>query len=111
MSRFIVGRWCTRLFADKISLPTGTLVVNILGSLMLGFFMAWFASRGALDSRLRMAITIGFLGGFTTYSTFAFDTVGLLEQRNLGTAAIYVSITLVAAALACFVGMSIGRRM
>lgn len=85
--------------------PWGTLAVNVAGSFLIGAVMALFAARGELDSRLRMAITIGFLGGFTTYSSFAYETVTLLDEGAPGLAALYVGTTLVAAGAACAVGI------
>ena len=111
MSRFLLGNWAARAWGDKVSLPVGTLVVNVLGSLLIGLLVAVFATRGELDSRWRMVLGIGFLGGFTTYSSFALQTVGLLEDRSLASAAWYVGLTLLCAGLACFLGLAVGRRL
>ncbi len=110
VSRYLLGSWVARLF-HRNAFPLSTFAVNVLGSLLIGFLMGTFAARGEMDSRLRMALTIGFLGGFTTYSTFALETVELVEQRSLAMASLYVTLTLLSAALACFVGLSVGRRM
>lgn len=109
LSRHYVGVGMRRFGGDK--LPWGTFTVNVLGSFIIGLVMAAFITRGELDSRVRMAITIGFLGGFTTYSSFAYETVTLLERREVTMAVIYVFGTLSLAAVACFGGIAAGRRL
>jgi len=106
VARYLVATAVQRTTAD---FPVGTLTVNIVGSLVIGFVMALFAARGELDSRLRIALTIGFLGGFTTYSAFAYETVSLLEEQRVAAAAGYVMLTFAAAAIACFFGIAMAR--
>lgn len=90
--------------------PWATLVVNVVGAFLIGAVMASFAARGHLDGRLRVALTAGFLGGFTTYSAFAFETVTLAERRDTGLAVAYVAATLVFGLAACAAGVWLGRR-
>ena len=111
MSRYWLGSWVAGSVGLRTQMPLATLAVNVLGSLAMGVAIAVFASRGELDSRLRMAVAVGFLGGFTTYSSFALETVGLLEQRNVHMAALYISVTLIAAGVACYLGLLVGRRL
>lgn len=91
------------------ALPYGTLLVNVTGSFCMGVVMALFALRGQLHSPLRIALTAGFLGGFTTYSAFAFETIQLIENQRLAAAGAYVLVTLLAAALACATGVALVR--
>lgn len=91
--------------------PWATLAVNVLGSLAIGVVMAAALSRGSMDSRLRVAITVGLLGGFTTYSAFAYETVLLAERRSVAAASAYVVATLVGAGIACLAGVYLGRRL
>ena len=111
MSRYGLGVWLSRSLQDKTTFPIGTLAVNIIGSLLIGLVVALFASRGELDSRTRIVITVGFMGGFTTYSSFALETVGLWEGRSISSAGLYVFFTLVGGGLACVAGLLIGRRL
>jgi len=60
--------------------PYGTLVINVSGSFVVGFFMIWATERVLLDPRWRLLIVIGFCGAFTTFSSFAFETMALFEQ-------------------------------
>lgn len=110
-SRYLLGNWVHRMWGSKLALPLATLSVNILGSLIMGLLVGLIASRGEIDSRLRLVLGVGFLGGFTTYSSFALETVGLLEKRSMGSAASYVALTLFCAGFACFLGLAIGKRL
>src|SRR5687768_7558778 len=61
--------------------PLGTFAVNVIGSALIGAVMTIAARRGDLDSPARLALTAGLLGGFTTYSSFAYETWALIEER------------------------------
>ncbi len=110
MSRYALGTWLSGVFVGKTVLPVGTLAVNILGSLLMGLVVALFVSRGDVDSRTRIVLTVGFLGGFTTYSSFALETVGLWEGKSATIAGAYVFLTLLGGGAACVAGLTIGRR-
>jgi CrcB protein len=107
LARYLAALGAQRLLGVRF--PYGTFAVNVIGSFIIGAAMTYFVSREAMDSHLRMALTIGFLGGFTTYSSFAFETVQMLEKRQLGAATTYVGLTLVTAALACYAGIVAAR--
>lgn len=64
------------------SFPYGTLVVNVIGCLLIGFLMTFFEERFIINPALRLLLTIGFLGGLTTYSTFSYETIALLQEGN-----------------------------
>ena len=107
LARFLANVGAQRLLGDRF--PYGTFAVNVVGSFVIGAAMTYFVSRDAMDSHLRMALTIGFLGGFTTYSSFALETVQMLEKRQPGAAAAYVGLTLITAGLACYAGIIAAR--
>ncbi len=65
-----------------VSFPYGTLAVNILGSFILGFIIFYFDARELLSPGFRIALTIGFCGGFTTFSTFSYETLGFLRDSE-----------------------------
>jgi CrcB protein len=105
-SRYLIGRWA--LNALGLSFPYGTLIVNIVGCFALGA-IAQAASTGAISPELRSAIAVGFLGGFTTYSSFNQDTLALISSGALSTAAANIAITVVGGLAAGAIGMAAGR--
>lgn len=107
LARYLAGEGAKRTLGS--GWPYGTMLVNVLGSFIIGYAMMYFGNRGQMDSHLRMAITIGFLGGFTTYSSFAYETVTMLQNDRLGAAAGYVIGTLAIAGTGCFLGMLAAR--
>ena len=82
----IVGanaRWIISRFAAKILspiFPYGTLFINLSGSFIVGFFMIWTTERVLIDPRWRLLIVVGFCGAFTTFSSFAFETIAYFQQ-------------------------------
>jgi CrcB protein len=104
-----LARWLLSLCFVGGRLPWATLVVNLVGALAIGLVMALAAARHQLDASWRLAITVGLLGGFTTFSSLAFETVTLLERRAWAAAAIYVSLTWLGGLGACALGLWLGR--
>ncbi len=77
------ARWFISRFASRILgpvFPYGTLFINVIGSFIVGFFMIWSSERVLLDPRWRLLVVIGFCGAFTTFSSFAFETMSYFEQ-------------------------------
>jgi fluoride exporter len=77
------ARWLISRFAAKILgpvFPYGTLFINVSGSFVVGFFMIWSTERVLLDPRWRLLIVVGFCGAFTTFSSFAYETMAYFEQ-------------------------------
>ena len=77
------ARWFLSCFAARLLgpvFPYGTLFINITGSFIVGFFMIWSSERVLLDPRWRLLVVIGFCGAFTTFSSFAFETMAYFEQ-------------------------------
>ena len=103
VARYSVGVWAARLFGA--SLPWGTLIVNVLGGLAMG---ALAARLGPAQETLRLALGVGVLGGFTTFSAFSLETVRLIEQGP-ATAALYVAASLILSVGACWAGLTLGR--
>ncbi|MBY0488465.1 MAG: fluoride efflux transporter CrcB [Gemmatimonadaceae bacterium] len=89
--------------------PWATLVVNVLGAFLIGWFARLFAAPDA-DHVLRLALTTGFCGGFTTFSTLSAETVSLLQQGKAGRAAAYIVLSLALGLAATFAGLSAGTR-
>ena len=76
--RYFVGQLSSRWVST--SLPIGTLVINVSGSFLLGLFLVWTTERVLADPRWRLLIAIGFCGGYTTFSSYAYETFALFEQ-------------------------------
>lgn len=90
-------------------LPWGTLVVNVTGALAIGFVAAFVVHRLRTPLWVQEAITVGFLGGFTTFSALALETVVLFDRGRYAVAAGYSVGTVVAGVAAVFVGLRLGR--
>ena len=89
--------------------PWATLTVNIVGSFLIGITFVLIAERAALAPEVRALVTVGFLGAFTTFSTFSMDTIGLLEQGQIGNAMIYVLCSVVICIIAAWLGLAVTR--
>ena len=96
-----------RLFG--FGFPYGTLIVNIVGSFVMGLFAGYFVFRPGVPQHVRLFLTTGILGGFTTFSSFSLDTALLIERHAYWVAAAYVAGSFAAGLFALFAGMSIFR--
>ena len=96
-----------RLFG--LGFPYGTLIVNIFGSFVMGLFAGYFLFRPGISQHVRLFLTTGILGGFTTFSSFSLDTALLIERHAYWMAAAYVAGSIVAGLVALFAGMSVFR--
>jgi len=102
VARYLLDGWVQRLVPG--SFPAGILTVNVLGSFLLGVVMTLLETRGLLDSVLRVALAAGVLGGFTTYSSFNYQTLELLRQKDWLTGGSY----LLATVSLCLAGGALG---
>lgn len=104
--RYLIALWA----AQRISsvLPYGTLIVNVAGSFLIAVFMEAGMTLG-WSATLRAALTIGFVGGFTTYSSFNYDTLRLLEEGAPAAALANVIVTLIGCAIAGWCGLALAR--
>ncbi len=91
--------------------PYGTLVVNVVGSLLMGFLYVLLLERMTLSPELRAALLIGVLGAFTTFSTFSIETLNLIEQAEFAKAGLNVLVSVVACVGAAWAGLIIGRQL
>jgi CrcB protein len=89
--------------------PFGTLIVNIAGSFAMGLLAGYFAFRPGLNQHLRLFLTTGMLGGFTTFSAFSLDTALLVERHAYGMAAGYAVGSVAASVSALFFGLAVFR--
>ena len=107
VARFLVAREMERLFGSF--LPYGTLIVNVLGSLALGWLATVFLARPEINIALRLGIAVGFLGAFTTFSAFSLESVQLMLNGAVWRAALNVAINTVVCLSMCYLGMQLAR--
>jgi CrcB protein len=93
----------TRLFG--LGFPYGTFIVNVLGSFAMGLFAGYFAYRAGIPQHVRLFLTTGILGGFTTFSTYAVDLREQLGHGHPAGAAAYLLVSLVGGILAVVLGL------
>ncbi|MEK6750348.1 MAG: fluoride efflux transporter CrcB [Pseudomonadota bacterium] len=91
--------------------PYGTFVINISGSLMMGFFYVLLAERTGIAPEWRAVILVGFLGAFTTFSTFSLEALTLITGGELPKAMLYVVSSVVWCLVAVWLGMWVGRQL
>lgn len=107
VSRYLVGGLVQR--AAGAGFPLGTLAVNVSGSFLLGLFLRYALDTPTLTPELRAFLTIGFCGGYTTFSTFSYETVALLEDGQWSRAGAYVAASLVLSVGATLLGLLAAR--
>ncbi len=92
VARYLLGgavqRWTPGTF------PLGTLAVNVIGSVLLGFILRYALETPAVSAEVRAFLTVGFCGGFTTFSTFSYESATLLERGEWTRLGLYVSLSL-----------------
>ena len=79
-ARYFIARWVAKLISA--SFPYGTLLINVSGSFVLGLFLIWTTERVIADPRWRLLVAIGFCGSYTTFSSYALESITLLEQGH-----------------------------
>jgi CrcB protein len=107
VSRYLVGGMVQRIL--DTTFPAGTLVVNLTGSFLLGLFLRYALDTPTLTPEIRGFLTIGFCGGYTTFSTFSYETVALLEDGEWTRAVLYAALSLFLALGATILGFMVAR--
>ena len=107
LARYALGGFAHQIFGSNF--PYGTLIVNLCGCLAIGFLATLFESKWALAPEWRIAIFIGFIGAFTTYSSFAYETWALFKDGQWLFAAFNTFGSLILGFAALFVGVVVAR--
>jgi CrcB protein len=107
--RYLVSTFTHSLLGSAF--PYGTLLVNLLGSFLVGYLVVLLPGQGESSSLLRLLLITGVLGGFTTYSAFSIETLSLLQAGELAKAALNVALTLLACLFAVWLGFLLARAM
>jgi fluoride exporter len=108
-TRFLVGGWV----ADRLgaAFPYGTLLINVSGSFLIGVVLTLVTERAIGPSWVRPALAIGFLGSYTTFSTFSYETLQLVESGSFVAAGANIAISVVAALIGVYLGTTLARAL
>lgn len=109
LCRYFLSGFVYRLFGTGF--PYGTLAVNLAGAFLIGLIMEFSVRSAAIPPNVRIAITIGFLGGLTTFSTFSFETFRLLDDGALLIAFLNVTVSVVACLACTWIGIAVARAL
>ncbi|MGN6482151.1 fluoride efflux transporter CrcB [Luteibacter sp.] len=109
MARYGISVFGMRLLGQGFPWPT--LLINIVGSALMGLLTGWLAAQGTSPQSLRLFVATGILGGFTTFSTFSLETVLLYERGQLGLAVAYVAASVGVGVGALVLAMKLARGM
>ena len=107
--RYAVNRLALKYLSA--SLPYGTLIVNVTGSFAIGLLLGWTSERVVADPRWRMFLGVGFCGAYTTFSSYSYETITLLEQGHFSLAAGNIVANNVLALLAVIAGLVVARAL
>jgi CrcB protein len=108
-ARFLVGGWV----ADRLgaAFPYGTLLVNVSGSFLIGVVLTLVTERAIGPWWVRPALAIGFLGSYTTFSTFSYETLQLVEGGGLVAAGANIAVSVAAALIGVYLGTTLARAL
>jgi CrcB protein len=109
VTRYLVSLWAAGRFGAEF--PYGTLIVNVAGCFVIGLFMILVTERFMISPHLRLLVTSGFLGGLTTFSSFSFETFGLMQDGAWASAAGNIAANLVTGLLATWFGAMAARAL
>ena len=109
LSRYFLSGWVYDVFGRGF--PYGTLAVNVIGAFLIGLAMEFSIRSALIPPTLRIALTIGFLGGFTTFSTFSFETFRLLEEGAFLIAFFNVLLSVVSCLACTWIGIVVARAL
>ena len=101
-ARYLVGLWATQRFGPAF--PYGTLIVNVVGCFLIAVILQTALTISTFSPTLRLALTVGFMGGLTTYSSFAYETTALFRGGSSAAALANFGVT----TLACFLAVALG---
>lgn len=109
VARYLLSGWAQRLIDSR--LPVGTLLVNVLGCLVIGGLLAAAEARDFLSPNLRLFLTMGLLGSFTTFSTFGYETVTLASNGGMQMAILNVGANVVLGVAAVLAGQGLVKAL
>ena len=108
IARYLMSGW-VHDFLDKPMFPYGTLVVNVLGCFLIGLLNGIFEARQIFSPELRLLVFVGFLGGFTTFSTFGYELFSFLRDSQFLSTAMNVVLSVVLGLIAVWLGHTLSK--
>ncbi len=108
-ARYLVSTWAARAYGPDF--PRGTILINVSGSFLIALVMQLSLMTAAISPTLRMFLTTGVMGGYTTYSSFNYETIGLAQRGAWASAALNLSVTVVGCLVAGGLGLVVARSM
>ena len=109
VSRYLLGGLVQRML--DTTFPAGTLLVNVTGSFLLGAIIRYALETPSLTPEVRAFLTIGVCGGYTTFSTFSYETMALLEDGEWARAGVYITASVILSLIATFTGFALARQV
>jgi len=109
VGRYLAGALIQRM--AQTTFPTGTLAVNITGSFLLGLIIRYAIETPSITPEMRAFLTVGLCGGYTTFSTFSFETARMMEDGEWTRAVVYVGLSLLVSVSAVFLGFAAARQL
>ena len=107
--RYVIASWIQARSGGPF--PVGTLIVNISGSILLGLVLRYALEAPAISPEVRALLTTGVIGGYTTFSTFSYETAALIEEGDWRRAALYVGLSVVISLAGTFLGFAGAREL
>ncbi|MCY4420893.1 MAG: fluoride efflux transporter CrcB [Gammaproteobacteria bacterium] len=107
--RYLIQEQCIQWWGTKF--PFGTLLVNAVGSLLIGVLSIVLIERWVVADEIRIALFVGLLGGFTTFSAFSLETLYLIQQGSFLSATANIALNILLCIGACFLGMNLARSL
>ncbi len=109
VSRYLLGGLVQRML--DTTFPAGTLLVNVTGSFLIGAIIRYALETPSLTPEVRAFLTIGVCGGYTTFSTFSYETVALLEDGEWARAGVYITASVMLSLMGTFLGFALARQV
>lgn len=107
ITRYLVGIFCINLM--KSNLPIATFCVNIIGCFIIGFLYIFFIEKFQVHPAVKFALTVGFCGGLTTFSTFSLEIAEMVQNSQFVHALVYILLSLIVGIIAVFLGGYIAK--